>query len=282
MFIAILTTFDDPDAAHLRYRNLSPTGVDVRIEEDQETDWERQHAFEKVSYLAVEFKDTPLQAIPAECFFVPTALDQEVVVESGKVAVVALKDPNERGAIYPVLVTLPKKGTLFQYQPDDEEGSPNVTISELETVVIDPLGRVLYQASDLLNVPESDDWFTYRLQDDLGHVSNIGTVSVKTDQFNDEIPPPVKTDTILNITQQQPFVIGLAVVFVTLSLLLIGFFGMFLYKRRKAREELEGFLSLAEFSTDAEGETTYVPKSPDGPAEEVENPVDLSDSLDEQ
>jgi len=279
MFVAMLTTFDDPDPAHLRYQSLSSTGVKLRIEEDQETDWERTHAFEKASFLAVEVGDTPFQGIPAECYFVPTALDHEVVAESGKVTVITLKDPNERDAVYPVLLTLPKKGTLFQYQPETDEGGPNVTISELETKVDDLQGRVLYQASDMTNLA-SDDWFTYRLQDDYNHMSNVGTVSIKLNQPGSD-ETVIKTDTITRIVSQ-PFVIALVVIFVSLSAILIGLFSLFMYKRKRAREEFQGFLSLSEVTTDAEGGTTYAPNPDSGShVEEVESPVDLSDSLEE-
>jgi len=271
MLVAMLTTFDDPDPAHLRYRRLSQNGVDIRIEEDQDGDWERQHSAEKISYLAVEDGNTPFQGIPSECYFLPTAFDQSVIIELGKVTVIPLKDPSLKPSIYPVLLTLPTKGTLFHYQP--ETLNLNQSISDIATKVEDVYGRVLYQAYDMVDAVESEDWFTYRLQDDQGHMSNVGTVLLK---MTPDSITTVKTDTQTKMVSQ-PVVIYLVFIFTTLSVLLIAFFGIFLYKRKKAREELAGFLSLSGVVTDEEGGTTYFSKPADADDSSVEFSGDNSD-----
>jgi len=275
VFVAMLTTFDDSDPAHLRYDGLSTLGVRLHIEEDQDQDWERIHSAEKVAFLALQSGPEPLQAIPAECYFLPTAFDVSVVAEPGKVTLVTLKEPNERANVYAVLVTLPSKGTLFQYQPESDT-ELNVSISEINTKVDDLLGRVLYQAYDFVNIPQSDDWFTFKLQDDFSHVSNVGTVEVKMSSDTDS--GTVKIDTRTKI-ETKPFVIVLGVIGFLLCAIIIGFFGVFLFKRKKAREELEGFLSLSENVTDAEGGTTYF-SNPDA---DVEDPGEISndDSMEE-
>ncbi len=51
-FLADLQTFEDPDTASLRYRQLSATGVEVQVDEEQSLDAETSHAGEGVGYLA--------------------------------------------------------------------------------------------------------------------------------------------------------------------------------------------------------------------------------------
>ncbi|WP_458189550.1 hypothetical protein [Haladaptatus sp. NG-WS-4] len=53
-FVADLQTFDGPDTANLRYRNLSGTGVEVKIEEEQSADTETNHTTEAVGYAVFE------------------------------------------------------------------------------------------------------------------------------------------------------------------------------------------------------------------------------------
>ncbi|MDZ7272424.1 MAG: RHS repeat-associated core domain-containing protein, partial [candidate division KSB1 bacterium] len=50
-FVASLATYADSDNAHLRYRSLSTTGVQVRVEEDTTYDSETTHGAEAVHYL---------------------------------------------------------------------------------------------------------------------------------------------------------------------------------------------------------------------------------------
>ncbi|WP_227356325.1 hypothetical protein [Haladaptatus salinisoli] len=53
-FIADLQTFNGPDTANLRYRNLSGTGVEVKVEEEQSADAETAHTQEAVGYAVFE------------------------------------------------------------------------------------------------------------------------------------------------------------------------------------------------------------------------------------
>ena len=53
-FVAALQTFNGPDTANLRYRNLSGTGVEVKVEEEQSADTETNHAAEAVGYAVFE------------------------------------------------------------------------------------------------------------------------------------------------------------------------------------------------------------------------------------
>ncbi len=53
-FLASLASINDPDAAGIRYQNLSSDGVQITIEEDWSLDSERQHAREVVDFLAIE------------------------------------------------------------------------------------------------------------------------------------------------------------------------------------------------------------------------------------
>ena len=52
-FLADLQTIDGRDPAELRYRNLSDSGVEVRIEEEQSKDTETAHTTESVGYLVL-------------------------------------------------------------------------------------------------------------------------------------------------------------------------------------------------------------------------------------
>jgi RHS repeat-associated protein len=53
-FIASLTTYNEDDSAHLRYRGLRKDGVRVKAEEDTTLDQEIKHASEAVSYLVLQ------------------------------------------------------------------------------------------------------------------------------------------------------------------------------------------------------------------------------------
>lgn len=53
-FIAGLQSFNGTDTAHLRYRNLTSTGVDVKAEEERSVDTELNHAPEAVGYAVFE------------------------------------------------------------------------------------------------------------------------------------------------------------------------------------------------------------------------------------
>ncbi|SIR73158.1 hypothetical protein SAMN05421858_3486 [Haladaptatus litoreus] len=53
-FVAGLQTFNGLDPANLRYRNLSGTGVEVRVEEEQSADTETAHTTEAVGYVVFE------------------------------------------------------------------------------------------------------------------------------------------------------------------------------------------------------------------------------------
>ncbi|MFH5801162.1 hypothetical protein [Haladaptatus sp. CMAA 1911] len=49
-FISSMQTFNGPDTANLRYRNLTSTGVEVKVEEEQSTDTETSHTNERIGY----------------------------------------------------------------------------------------------------------------------------------------------------------------------------------------------------------------------------------------
>ncbi|WP_227379056.1 hypothetical protein [Haladaptatus halobius] len=53
-FIANLQTFIGPDTANLRYRNLTGTGVEVKVEEEQSADTETAHAAESIGYVVFD------------------------------------------------------------------------------------------------------------------------------------------------------------------------------------------------------------------------------------
>ncbi len=53
-FLADMQTFIGVDTAALRYRNLSLTGVQVKVEEEKSKDAETAHAGETVGYLVLE------------------------------------------------------------------------------------------------------------------------------------------------------------------------------------------------------------------------------------
>ncbi|MFB9809080.1 hypothetical protein ACFFQF_30085 [Haladaptatus pallidirubidus] len=53
-FIAGLQTYSGLDTANLRYRNLSGTGVEVKVEEEQSADAETAHTTEAVGYVVFE------------------------------------------------------------------------------------------------------------------------------------------------------------------------------------------------------------------------------------
>ncbi len=55
IFFATMQTFNDPDPAGLRCRNLTTSGVEVLVEEEQSSNPEIVHANENVGYLAIEF-----------------------------------------------------------------------------------------------------------------------------------------------------------------------------------------------------------------------------------
>ena len=53
-FIADIQTFNGGDTANLRYRNLTGTGVEVKVEEEQSEDAETKHTNERVGYFVIE------------------------------------------------------------------------------------------------------------------------------------------------------------------------------------------------------------------------------------
>lgn len=64
-FLAAVSTVDGGDSAHLRYQNLSTSGVEVRIEEDTTVDPEVFHTTEIVSYLMLLGESGILFATPS-------------------------------------------------------------------------------------------------------------------------------------------------------------------------------------------------------------------------
>ena len=54
LFITDMQTFDGPNTAGLRYRNLTDTGVEVFVEEEQSEDSEMNHTTEVVGYAVIE------------------------------------------------------------------------------------------------------------------------------------------------------------------------------------------------------------------------------------
>jgi hypothetical protein len=52
-FVAALASYDEDDNAHLRYQNLTPNSVQVKVEEDTTYDTETGHSSEVVHYLAL-------------------------------------------------------------------------------------------------------------------------------------------------------------------------------------------------------------------------------------
>lgn len=54
LFITDMQTFDGPNTAGLRYRNLTDTGVEVFVEEEQSKDSETYHTTEVVGYAVIE------------------------------------------------------------------------------------------------------------------------------------------------------------------------------------------------------------------------------------
>ncbi|WP_049969120.1 hypothetical protein [Haladaptatus cibarius] len=53
-FVADMQTFDGQDTANLRYRNLTGTGVDIRVQEEQSADTETAHTTEAIGYAVFE------------------------------------------------------------------------------------------------------------------------------------------------------------------------------------------------------------------------------------
>lgn len=53
-FLADIQTYNGPNTANLRYRNLGSDGVEVFVEEDQSHDQETLHRYERVGYVVVE------------------------------------------------------------------------------------------------------------------------------------------------------------------------------------------------------------------------------------
>lgn len=48
-----MQTYNGPDTATLRYRNMSPQQVRVHVEEERSTDGEMTHANENVGFIAL-------------------------------------------------------------------------------------------------------------------------------------------------------------------------------------------------------------------------------------
>ena len=53
-FVAAMQTFNGPDTAALRYRNLTGTGVEVKVKEEKSADAETNHTTEAVGYAVFE------------------------------------------------------------------------------------------------------------------------------------------------------------------------------------------------------------------------------------
>ncbi len=56
-FIATMQTFNDSDTAGLRFKDLTTNGVQVKVEEEESSDSETDHAGETVGYLVIERGD---------------------------------------------------------------------------------------------------------------------------------------------------------------------------------------------------------------------------------
>lgn len=54
IFLADIQTYDGPDTAGLRYKDLTGAGVDVFVEEDQSADSETYHTTESIGYVVVD------------------------------------------------------------------------------------------------------------------------------------------------------------------------------------------------------------------------------------
>jgi hypothetical protein len=53
-FVAAIQSYNGPNTVNLRYKNLTSTGVDVFLEEEQSADSETGHVAERVGYLVIE------------------------------------------------------------------------------------------------------------------------------------------------------------------------------------------------------------------------------------
>ena len=60
VFLAGMQTFDGPDTAAVRWQKKQPTGIEVKIEEEQSMDAERNHATEVIGYMAFEARESVL------------------------------------------------------------------------------------------------------------------------------------------------------------------------------------------------------------------------------
>jgi len=228
-----------------------------------------------VSYLALEHEG-PLHATPADCYLIPTAYDKSFFVSPNEISEISLKEIDTEPQVFAVLLTLPKKGNLFQYQPESEF-SPNKTIDDVFSVVEDVKGRLLYIVSDVIDVdkPSGDDWFLYELRDDKNHTSNMGSVTIRVVQ---KIKPSTIYSRILSMSS---LMVILSVVGFTLLVIVISFFVFFFYKRKNARNELEGFLSLSELVTNEDGSTTYFAEQQENNKQEDFTKEDLDEEDDD-
>jgi len=71
LFVADLQTFSDPDSSGLRYRNLTESSVEIRVEEERSSDDEVVHAEEDVGYLVAgtpTSERTPTRSAEADGF----------------------------------------------------------------------------------------------------------------------------------------------------------------------------------------------------------------------
>jgi len=124
-----------------------------------------------------------------------------------------------------------------------------VPILEYETAVNDSEGRVLYQP---LN-SEYYDSFSYVLKDSKGHISNEGEITISVYHYINPDYFPTRRVNVMTPSGEVLVVMFIALLF---AVGLAIFFSVFLYRRKKAREEFIGFLSFSQ-QDDGEGGTTF-------------------------
>jgi len=166
-FVAILASFRGFDSAHLRFDNLSHTGVKVRVEEDTSSDTETKHTKEMVSYIAIQDTSTTLlRAYNVRCFVDdPEAPELDYRVNSGDVQLIDLLDDEQESLNFVISIeSLPEKGQLFQYHelsnPSHMDENSPIDATGYNGIVTDKGGRVFYKAYNSERYDE--DEFEYK------------------------------------------------------------------------------------------------------------------------
>lgn len=282
-----MQTYDNTGSTHLRYDELTQTGVKLSWFRDTGSSTGSTNT-ENVGYIAFE-SDGELTASNTYCSSLPFAEDKELKTYQGTVETLLLLPPEYSTKVAVVITSLPFRGSLYQYTANQDLSETNL-IKTPDTKLVDL--RVLYK-SDLISGEDSSDFFQFKYLSPTGTSSNTAVVTVYIKQKSSgpvsPIPQnpsstPISTpldnnnnnnnnqSDLQRMNSTMTALLVLAFIIVILLAAALTAMAFFFYKKKTARKEMISMF-LGENELGGRGtEQTYFP-------EEINNSEDSAFEL---